>query len=140
MIYITLISAILIGAVAFVALFIWWLNRNAPQPKDAPSGSSVSLVIETVMFVIVAAVMFTFYTTRGSSGGLLLELNDLRPVFVRVYLSLVGILLLILIFSAVCVLRKKTTLGITISFAAVFVFVFITDGPFDLLRQLVNLF
>jgi hypothetical protein len=136
---IAIMASVVLGIVGLVVLLLWWLNRGLSQPRSAPAGCTVSVITETVLFVIAAAVMFTYCTT-SSSGGLLLELDELRPVFARVYLTLAGALLLLLIASLICVLRKRTALGVCMAFTTVCGFMFISNGPFDLLRRIVNLF
>ena len=116
---------------------LWGRNTVA---KTAPFGCKVSRNVETLLLSLMTLVVFIYLLTNVRAGGLLPRLNELRPAFVNVYLTLAGVVLLILAAAVALAFLRRTTWAVVIVAAVLYIYAFIIDGPFDLLRRLVNLF
>ena len=121
-------------------ILLLWLRRKNTVAKTAPLGCKVSRNVETLLLSLMALVVFIYLLTNVQAGGLLPRLNELRPAFVNVYLTLAGVVLLILAAAVALAFLRRTTWAVVIVAAVLYIYVFILDGPFDLLRRLVNLF
>jgi hypothetical protein len=119
---------------------VWlWLRRRDARTHIVSPGSVVSRTVETAAWAMMTSVCFVFLLTNPDKGGLLLRLHDLRPQFVIVYLTLAAVVLLILILLLRAAYLGKTRGAVCLTFAVLYVYAFIQDGPFDLMRGLVRL-
>lgn len=119
---------------------LWlWLRRRESRACGGARASLVSRAVETVQLLLITALVFVFLITCEEKGGLLLKLCDLRPQFTAVYLALAGIVLLTLILLTVAAFRGRTRGAVCLAFVVLYIYAFILDGPFDLMRALVRL-
>jgi hypothetical protein len=120
---------------------VWlWLRRRDTRSCGLLLGSAVSRTVETVAWAMITSVWFVCLLTNPERGGLLLRLHDLRPQFVIVYLTVAALVLLILVLLLRAVYLGKTRGAVCLTFLVLYVYAFIQDGPFDLMRRLVRLF
>jgi hypothetical protein len=103
---------------------------------SAPVGDKVSAIAEAIILLCVGGIIFIFTATNTSTGGRMLILDELHPVFAGVNLTVAvcaGVCLLLSVL--VCFFRRTSVATILAAFILI-VYGFLLNGPGEPLEKM----
>ena len=105
---------------------------------SAPVGDKVSAIAEAIILLCVGGIIFIFTATNTSTGGRMLILDELHPVFASVNLTVAVCAGVCLLLSVLVCLFWRTSVATILAAFVLIVYATLLNGPGELLEKMVG--
>ncbi|MHC4086128.1 MAG: HEAT repeat domain-containing protein [Planctomycetota bacterium] len=131
-----IIPPILVLIAWFIARYLGWIPKRRDLANSAPAGNRITRMSEATVLLCAATAIFVFIATNTSTGGRMLILDELHPVFASVNRTVAicaGVCLLLSVL--VCLFRRTFVATILAAFVLI-VYATLLNGPGELLEKM----